>query len=208
METEDRLSWEKLKRALIARYGGRRLENPFEELSTLRQTGRVEEFVEAFELLSSRLVSLQFDEQYFLASSMDGSIRLYDHRLLQRGAVQCYDGHVNSHTRIQIGVDPAERFVMSGGEDCKLRLWSLKSGELLFEDKFSNSIISAMCYKTYSRCMAWITRRTVLYALVMTVNGSAATEPEAAAELPYAHVTKAHVYCSRCTQCVIKTSRF
>lgn len=35
-ETEDELSWEKLKRALIARYGGRRLENPFEELSTLR----------------------------------------------------------------------------------------------------------------------------------------------------------------------------
>jgi hypothetical protein len=35
METEDDLSWEKLKKALIARYGGRRLENPFEELSTL-----------------------------------------------------------------------------------------------------------------------------------------------------------------------------
>jgi len=41
METEDALSWEKLKRALIARYGGRRLENPFEELSTLRQKGSV-----------------------------------------------------------------------------------------------------------------------------------------------------------------------
>ncbi|CAJ1975960.1 unnamed protein product [Sphenostylis stenocarpa] len=97
----------------------------------------------------SSLVSLQFDEQYFVASSMDGSMRLYDHRLLQRGAVQCYEGHVNSHTRIQIGVDPAERFVMSGGEDCKLRLWSLKSGELLFEDKFSDSILSTMCYKTH-----------------------------------------------------------
>lgn len=55
METEDELSWEKLKRALIARYGGRRLENPFEELSTLRQTGSVEEFIEAFELLSSQV---------------------------------------------------------------------------------------------------------------------------------------------------------
>jgi len=41
--------------------------------------------------------------------------------------------------------------------------------------------------------MAWITGRTVLYALVMNVNGSAATEPEAAAELPYAHVAKARV---------------
>ncbi|RDY13578.1 DDB1- and CUL4-associated factor 4, partial [Mucuna pruriens] len=86
----------------------------------------------------------KFDEQYFLASSMDGSMKLYDQRLLQRGAVQSYEGHVNSHTRIQIGVDPAERFVMSGGEDCKLRLWSIKSGELLFEDKFSDSILSTV----------------------------------------------------------------
>ncbi|KAG4946374.1 hypothetical protein JHK87_042381 [Glycine soja] len=92
----------------------------------------------------SCLASLQFDDQYFLASSMDGSMRLYDLRLLQRGAVQCYEGHVNSHTRIQIGVDPSERFVMSGGEDCKLRLWSIKSGELLFEDKFSDSVISTV----------------------------------------------------------------
>ncbi|MCI57807.1 retrotransposon gag protein, partial [Trifolium medium] len=51
METEDLLSWEKLKKSLIGRYGGRRLENPFEELSALRQKGRVEEYVEAFELL-------------------------------------------------------------------------------------------------------------------------------------------------------------
>lgn len=48
---------------MIARYGGRRLENPFEELSTLRQTGSVEEFVEAFELLSSQVGRLP-EEQY------------------------------------------------------------------------------------------------------------------------------------------------
>ncbi|KAH1246701.1 V-type proton ATPase subunit a1 [Glycine max] len=40
-------------------------------------------------------------------------------------------------------------FVISGGEDCKLRLWSIKSGELLFEDKFSDSVIFIVCYKTY-----------------------------------------------------------
>ena len=55
METKDNLSWEKLKRGLIARYGGRRMENPFEELATLKQSGSVEEFVEAFELLSSQV---------------------------------------------------------------------------------------------------------------------------------------------------------
>ncbi|XP_057428622.1 uncharacterized protein LOC130722049 isoform X1 [Lotus japonicus] len=68
-ETEDELSWEKLKRALIARYGGRRLENPFEELLTLRQRGSVEEFVEAFELLSSQVGRLPEDQYlgYFMS---------------------------------------------------------------------------------------------------------------------------------------------
>ncbi|MCI17325.1 pentatricopeptide repeat-containing protein, partial [Trifolium medium] len=69
METEDHLTWEKLKKSLISRYGGRRLENPFEELSTLRQTGSVEEFVEAFELLSSQVGRLPEDQYlgYFMS---------------------------------------------------------------------------------------------------------------------------------------------
>jgi hypothetical protein len=70
METEDELSWEKLKRAMIARYGGRRLENPFEELSTLTQKGSVEEFVESFELLSSQVGRLP--EQQYLGYFMSG----------------------------------------------------------------------------------------------------------------------------------------
>lgn len=76
METEDALSWEKLKRALIARYGGRRLENPFEELSTLRQKGSVEGFVEAFELLSSQVGRLP-EEQYlgYFMSGLKPQIR-------------------------------------------------------------------------------------------------------------------------------------
>lgn len=96
----------------------------------------------------SCLRSLQLYDQYFLASSMDGTVKLYDHRLTKRGAVQSYEGHVNSHTRIQLGVDQSERFVMSGGEDCKLRIWSVRSGELLFQDKFSNSVPSAVCWRT------------------------------------------------------------
>lgn len=96
----------------------------------------------------SCLQSLQLYDQYFLASSMDGTVKLYDHRLTTRGAVQSYEGHVNSHTRIQLGVDQSERFVMSGGEDCKLRIWSIRSGELVFEDKFSNSVPSAVCWRT------------------------------------------------------------
>ncbi|WOK99739.1 hypothetical protein Cni_G08451 [Canna indica] len=92
------------------------------------------------------LVAFQSDERYFLASSMDGSIKLFDHRLLQRGAVQFYAGQVNSHTRLQLGVDPSETFVMSGGEDCFLRIWSIKNGELIFGERISDSILATICW--------------------------------------------------------------
>ncbi|XP_024963235.1 uncharacterized protein LOC112503429 isoform X2 [Cynara cardunculus var. scolymus] len=91
----------------------------------------------------SCLAALKQYDQYFLASSMDGTVRLYDHRLTQRGAVQFYDGNVNSHTRVQIGVDPSERFFMS---DFCLRVWSIKSGEMLYQDKFMNSVPSVVCW--------------------------------------------------------------
>ncbi|KAF5207562.1 Transducin/WD40 repeat-like superfamily protein [Thalictrum thalictroides] len=94
----------------------------------------------------SSLATLQTDDQYFLSSSMDGSIKLYDHRLIQRGAVQSYEGHVNSHTPIQLGVDPSERLVMSGGEDGKMRIWSIKTGELLFGTKISKSVPTTVCW--------------------------------------------------------------
>ncbi|KAL0442284.1 UNVERIFIED_CONTAM: hypothetical protein Slati_1951100 [Sesamum latifolium] len=92
------------------------------------------------------LASLKLWDRYFLASSMDGSIKLYDHRVTQRGPVQSYEGNVNSHTRIELGIDPSEKVVMSGGEDCYIRLWNIKSGELLFKDRFMNSIPSTVCW--------------------------------------------------------------
>lgn len=58
---------------------------------------------------------------------------------------------MNSHTRLQLGVDQSERFVMAGGEDCSLRLWSIKSGKLLFEEKISDSILSTVCWKRSER---------------------------------------------------------
>ncbi|KAL9261529.1 hypothetical protein AKJ16_DCAP01700 [Drosera capensis] len=104
-----------------------------------------------------------------------GQIKLYDNRQIQQGAIQSYEGHVNSHTRIQLAVDPYERFVVSGslrgyitcciytlhqffglteplksipvgGEDGKVRTWSIKSGELLLEDKISNGFIPTACW--------------------------------------------------------------
>ncbi|CAI8603255.1 unnamed protein product [Vicia faba] len=46
------------QQSLILTELSKQIENPFEALSTLRQTGNVEEFVEAFELLSSQVGQL------------------------------------------------------------------------------------------------------------------------------------------------------
>lgn len=100
---------------------------------------------------------------------MDGSIRLYDHRLTRRGPVQSYEGHVNSHTHIELGIDPYERFVMSGGEDFKLRLWSIKSGELLYENKVADLVPSVVCwpkgpvYDLNHSSGAWLASREGIY---------------------------------------------
>lgn len=52
-EIEDHLMRLLLKQALIERYGGRRYDNTFEELSILNQKGSMEEYVAEFEFLSS-----------------------------------------------------------------------------------------------------------------------------------------------------------
>lgn len=62
-ETEDELTWSKLKRALIERYRGRKSGNPFEELKDLQQAGDVDEYVTEFEFVSSQLGRL-LEEQY------------------------------------------------------------------------------------------------------------------------------------------------
>ncbi|CAI8608692.1 unnamed protein product [Vicia faba] len=75
METDNELSREKLMKAQITRYRGRRLENPFEELSILRQTGSVEEFVEALELLSSQIMRMAKDVEDELKEDDDDNDR-------------------------------------------------------------------------------------------------------------------------------------
>ncbi|KAF8085445.1 hypothetical protein N665_0667s0041 [Sinapis alba] len=95
------------------------------------------------------LKTLKTYDQYLMASSMYGTMKLYDQRMAERGvAVQTYEGHVNSHTRIEFGIDPSERFVMSGGDDCYTRIWSIKSGQLLSENKFSDTVPSVVCWSS------------------------------------------------------------
>ncbi|CAL5412792.1 unnamed protein product [Camellia sinensis] len=118
---------------------------PYPSRGTCKPSSRItQNFTKQwFELKGNILHS---DIVYMPSSISWCKIRLYDHRLIRRGPLQSYEGNVNSHTRIQLGVDPYERFFMSGGEDCNLRLWSIKSGELLFEDNFMDSVPSIVCW--------------------------------------------------------------
>ncbi|KAK8458779.1 hypothetical protein SEVIR_2G005400v4 [Setaria viridis] len=92
------------------------------------------------------LVTLSSDENYFLGSSMDGSIKLFDLRLIQKGGIQSYEGHVNSHTQLPLVVDPSETLLMSGGEDCTVRIWSIKTGELIFAQSVADTPFTAFCW--------------------------------------------------------------
>lgn len=77
------------------------------------------------------MVLLHSDETYLLASSMNGNIQLWDRRLVEKGPVLSYEGNCNSHSMLQLGIDPSETLFASGGEDCSIRIWSLRSGKLL-----------------------------------------------------------------------------
>ncbi|KAI5012711.1 hypothetical protein ZWY2020_024977 [Hordeum vulgare] len=92
------------------------------------------------------LVALSSDEHYFLGSSMDGSIKLFDLRLIQKGAIQSYAGHVNSHNNLPLVVDPSETLLMSGGEDCTVRIWSIKTGEQIFAKSVADTLFTALCW--------------------------------------------------------------
>jgi hypothetical protein len=76
-ETEDNLTWLKLKQALIDRYGGRSSDNLFEELKDLKQTGDVEDYISEFEYVSSQVNRLP-EEQYlgYFLGGLKPEIRL------------------------------------------------------------------------------------------------------------------------------------
>ncbi|XP_057867377.1 uncharacterized protein LOC131074707 isoform X1 [Cryptomeria japonica] len=97
------------------------------------------------------LAALQSDDKYLLASSMNGTIKLWDRRLIERGSVQSYEGNVNSHTMIQIGVDPTESLLASGGEDGAIRLWNVKTGKLLHTEVGFSSPVTTICWPKYRK---------------------------------------------------------
>ncbi|EFJ15672.1 hypothetical protein SELMODRAFT_422538 [Selaginella moellendorffii] len=66
-----------------------------------------------------------------VSSDMSDSIRLWDRRLVGRGWLRSFEGHKNSFSSLQLGIDPTGTVLMSGCEDNAVRIWSLRTGSLL-----------------------------------------------------------------------------
>ncbi|CAM6045557.1 unnamed protein product [Sphagnum compactum] len=92
------------------------------------------------------MVLMHSDENYLLASAMNGVIQQWDRRMVENGAVRTYEGHSNTHTSLQMGVDPSETFLVSGGEDRAVRIWSLTSGRLLHTQTGFSSLTTSVCW--------------------------------------------------------------
>lgn len=72
-EVYESLTWSQLKQELLQRFSGLEIQNPFEQLSTLLQSGSVQKYIEDFEYLLS-LVPRQTESQalgYFLGGLRD-----------------------------------------------------------------------------------------------------------------------------------------
>ncbi|XP_062406102.1 WD repeat domain 21 isoform X2 [Sardina pilchardus] len=74
-------------------------------------------------------VRLLRDENYLLASDMQGKIKLWDIRTTR--PVQNYEGHHNEYAYLPLHVNEDEGLLLAVGQDCYTRLWSLSDGHLL-----------------------------------------------------------------------------
>lgn len=89
---------------------------------------------------------LRSDENYLLAGAMDGTLQRWDRRMV-RNSVLSYEEHVNSHTSLPLSLDPSETLLFAGGEDSKLRIWSVSSGRLLSTTGKFDSPLSSISWR-------------------------------------------------------------
>ncbi|XP_058965531.2 DDB1- and CUL4-associated factor 4 isoform X2 [Pocillopora verrucosa] len=91
------------------------------------------------ELASITCLRVLHDENYLLASGLDGSLKLWDIRA--RACVQDYRGHVNEITHgLRFYVDPTDSLIFAAGQDSVTRIWSIGSGKLLHTIPFPATV--------------------------------------------------------------------
>ncbi|XP_069494719.1 DDB1- and CUL4-associated factor 4 isoform X2 [Ambystoma mexicanum] len=69
------------------------------------------------------------DENYLMATDMAGKIQMWDMRTLK--CIKQYDGHHNEYANLPLHVCEEEGLLLSVGQDCYTRIWSLQDTRLL-----------------------------------------------------------------------------
>ncbi|KAF9807350.1 hypothetical protein IEO21_08262 [Rhodonia placenta] len=85
-----------------------------------------------FEPTRSSITHLSVVQEWqLLVSTIRGDLETHDLRFLRSTTpLMRLNGHINSYTiELGIAVDPSENYVFAAGDDCKLRGWSLHSGD-------------------------------------------------------------------------------
>jgi len=79
-----------------------------------------------------------------LASHMNGDLATFDLRFPRESTpIMTFAGHINSNTeRLGIAVDPSEDFLFAAGQDCRIRAWSLRTGNPLIPPPLSSDVDS------------------------------------------------------------------
>lgn len=90
-------------------------------------------------LASITCLRVLHDENYLLASGLDGSLKLWDIRA--RACVRDYEGHINEITHgLRFHVDPTDSLIFAAGKDSVTRIWSVGSGKLLHTIPFPDNV--------------------------------------------------------------------
>ncbi|RMX43852.1 hypothetical protein pdam_00017841 [Pocillopora damicornis] len=91
------------------------------------------------ELASITCLRVLHNENYLLASGLDGSLKLWDIRA--KACVQDYSGHINEITHgLRFYVDPTDSLIFAAGQDSVTRIWSIGSGKLLHTIPFPATV--------------------------------------------------------------------
>eukprot|EP00698_Gefionella_okellyi_P002102 TRINITY_DN11975_c0_g1_i1.p1 TRINITY_DN11975_c0_g1~~TRINITY_DN11975_c0_g1_i1.p1 ORF type:complete len:419 (-),score=77.49 TRINITY_DN11975_c0_g1_i1:359-1615(-) len=88
------------------------------------------------------LQPLPDDANYLLAASLDNVIHLWDRRRLR--SVQLYRGHRNSSELVRGAVSRSGRVFALGGDDRRVRLWSVDTPECVHVSDVGGSVVRAL----------------------------------------------------------------
>lgn len=112
-------------------------------------------------------VKILHDDNYLVVSSFNGKIQRWDRRLVR--PVVAYGEHVNQYTHLSFTLAQDYSLLIAGGQDKLLRIWDLRSGQLLQQLRpFTQHIIKNVAFgDDWKLARGDVVGRTFLPALIL-----------------------------------------